>query len=109
MLAAYVSDEYYAALAGVKLEFRGPAGSWEVTESTPSGAVHVSLPPGEYEVCLVRQGYGSKRVRAKLDAAKPVQIRLLSERLLGYACPKWCRGGERVEFRVHSVEPYKLG
>ncbi len=23
--------------------------------------------------------------------------------------PKWCRGGERVEFRVHTVEPYKLG
>src|SRR5262249_38545827 len=34
---------------------------------------------------------------------------LLSDRLLGYAWPKWCRAGDSVEFRVHSVEPYKLG
>jgi N,N-dimethylformamidase len=29
--------------------------------------------------------------------------------LLGYAWPKWCRAGEVVEWRVHTVEPYKLG
>src|SRR5262249_20172769 len=40
---------------------------------------------------------------------RPYHFRLLSDRLLGYAWPKWCRGGESVQFRVHSVEPYKLG
>ena len=25
------------------------------------------------------------------------------------AWPKWCRGGDPVQFRVHAVEPYKLG
>jgi hypothetical protein len=68
-----------------------------------------SLRPGEYEVCLSKPGYGSKRVRVKVGAAGPVHFRLLSGRLLGYAWPKWCRGGEAVQFRVHTVEPYKLG
>ena len=38
----------------------------------------------------------------------PHQFRLLADGLLGYAWPKWVRGGEAGEFRVHSVEPYKL-
>jgi hypothetical protein len=107
MRAGYVSDEYYAALAGVKLEFAGS--QQQVAESTASGAVDIDLPPGTYEVCLSRSGFGSKRVTVALDAARPVQFRLLSDRLLGHAWPKWCRGGERVQFRVHAVEPYKLG
>ena len=41
--------------------------------------------------------------------AAPYQFRLLSDGLLGYAWPKWVRAGETSEFRVHSVEPYKLG
>ncbi len=109
MLVGYVSDEYYAALADVQLEFRGPNGVWTCTRSWPSGAVHADLPAGEYEVCLSRPGFGSKRVTAAVGAGRPMQFRLLSDRLLGYAWPKWCRGGDRVEFRVHSVEPYKLG
>jgi hypothetical protein len=32
----------------------------------------------------------------------------LSDRLLGYAWPKWVRAGERAEFRVHSTEAYKI-
>jgi hypothetical protein len=109
MLAGYVSDEYYAALADALLEFRGPDGSHTVVRSAPSGAVDVDLPPGSYEVCLSKPGFGSKRVQATLDPTNPVHLRLLSDRLLGYAWPKWCRGGDRVEFRVHTVEPYKLG
>src|SRR5262245_6028375 len=108
MLVGYVSDEYYAALPDVLLEFRGPSGNGICTRSWPSGAVHADLPPGECEVCLSRPGYGSKRVRATLGA-RPVPFRLLSDRLLGYAWPKWCRAGAAVEFRVHAVEPYKLG
>src|SRR6266542_2806259 len=82
MLVGYVSDESYAALADVAIEVRGAGGLWQIVRSWPSGAVHTDLPPGDYEVCLTRPGY---------------------------AWPKWCRGGGRVEFRVHAVEPYKLG
>ncbi len=109
MPVAYVSDEYYAALPDVLLECRAADGRAVVTRSAPSGAVYLDLPPGEHEVCLSKPGFGSKRVRAALDPARPVHFRLLSDRLLGYAWPKWCRGGEPVEFRVHAVEPYKLG
>jgi hypothetical protein len=108
MPAAYVSDEYYAALPDVLLEFRGPDGSRTVTRSSASGAVLLDLPPGDYEVCLAKSGFGSKRVRATLGSGKPVHFRLLSDRLLGYAWPKWCRAGDAVQFRVHAVEPYRL-
>jgi hypothetical protein len=106
MPVAYVSDESYAALADVLVEFRGGAAPL-VARSAPSGAVYADLPPGEYEVCLSKPGFGSKRVQASLGSA-PVHFRLLSDRLLGYAWPKWCRAGDPVQFRVHSVEPYKL-
>jgi hypothetical protein len=108
MLVGHVSDEYYAALCGVRLEFR-QRDRRMVTESTPSGAVEVDLPPADYEVCLSHPGYGSKRVRITADPARPIQFRLLSDGLLGHAWPKWCRGGDAVEFRVHAVTPYKLG
>src|SRR5947207_2967098 len=108
MLIGYVSDEYYAALPDVALEFHG-AGRQVLVHSWTSGAVHAELPAGEYEVCLSRSGYGSKRVRIQVAPERPIHFRMLSDRLLGYAWPKWCKAGDRVEFRVHSVEPYKLG
>ena len=109
MLIGFVSDEYYAALADVALEFQAPSGQRTACRSSASGAVEADLLPGEYEVCLAKPGFGSKRVRARVSRDRPVQFRLLSDRLLGYAWPKWCRGGDSVQFRVHSVEPYKLG
>src|SRR5262249_29904753 len=109
MLVGYVSDESYAALADAAIEFRGPGRLWPVVPAWRTGAVQAGLLPGEYEGCLTRPGYGSKRVRANLGTGGPIHFRLLSDRLLGYAWPKWCRGGDRVEFRVHAVEPYKLG
>jgi hypothetical protein len=109
MLLAYVSDEYYAALAGVAVESRGATMPPLVVRSAPSGAVYADLPPGSYEVCLSKRGYGSKRVQAAVGGPLPLQLRLLSDRLLGYAWPKWCRCGDRVQFRVHSTAPYKLG
>jgi N,N-dimethylformamidase len=109
MLVGYVSDEYYAALADVLLEFRGADGSRLVTRSSSSGAIVADLTPGDYEVCLSKPGFGSKRVKASIATSSPFHFRLLSDRLLGYAWPKWCRAGDRVEFRVHAVEPYKLG
>jgi N,N-dimethylformamidase len=108
MLIGYVSDEYYAALEGVVLEFRKDGQLAALLQSTPSGTVLGELPTGPYEVCLSRRGYGSKRVDVRIGSA-PIHFRLLADGLLGYAWPKWCRSGEPVEFRVHAVEPYKLG
>src|SRR5262245_42533306 len=108
MLIGYVSDEYYAALPDVLAEIR-PAGLDPVlTQSWPSGAIVADVPDGPCEVLLSRRGFGSKRVQVDLSAARPIQFRLLSDRLLGYAWPKWCRAGDMVEFRVHAVSPYKL-
>ena len=108
MLVGHVSDEYYAALADVLLEFRRCGIVPIVTRSSASGAIyHANLPPGPSEVCLSRAGFGAKRVTVEVRKT-PLCFRLLSDRLLGYAWPKWCRGGEAVQFRVHAVEPYKL-
>lgn len=109
MLVGYVSDEYYAALAETLVELRGADNRRLVAHSAPSGAVYADVPAGDYEVCLSKAGFGSKRVRVSLSPDRPIHFRLLSDRLLGYAWPKWCRGGDTVQFRVHSVEPYKLG
>ena len=43
-----------------------------------------------------------------MPTVPPHHFRLLSDGLLGYAWPKWVRAGEESEFRVHSVEAYKL-
>ena len=108
MLIGFVSDEYYAAIPDALLEFRTAGGNWLATRSTASGAVLADLPAGDYEIALACRGYGSKRVRLKLPTAKPHHFRLLSDKLLGYAWPKSCRASESVQFRVHSIEPYKL-
>lgn len=109
MLIGFVSDESYAALVDVALEFQATNGQRWTTRSTASGAVLLELPPDTYSVCLAKNGFGSKRVTLTLPCKQPYHFRLLADRLLGYAWPKWCRAGESVQFRVHSVEPYKLG
>lgn len=108
MLIGYVSDERYVALPDVLLEFENESGSFE-TRSRASGSVHIDLEPGLYKVTLAKPGYGSKSVQVKVGDGPPVQFRLLTDGLLGYAWPKWVQSGEKSEFRVHSVEPYKLG
>ena len=108
MLIGYVSDEDDLALAGVHVEFEGPhAGLAAVSRA--SGAIHADLAPGSYTVNLAHPGYGGKRVPLRAPEDLPRRFRLLSDRLLGYAWPKWARAGERSEFRVHSPEAYKLG
>ena len=42
------------------------------------------------------------------DPERPHDFRLLSDTLLGYVWPKWVKGGQEGEFRVHSVEQYHL-
>ncbi|MCS6850158.1 MAG: carboxypeptidase-like regulatory domain-containing protein [Gemmataceae bacterium] len=107
MLIGYVSDENYQALADVAVEFRGPTGLRCRVRSGASGSIDADLPPGPYEICLAHPGYGAKRTHADVGGP-PVHFRLLSDRLLGYAWPKWCRGGDVVQFRLHSVEPCKV-
>ena len=108
MLIGYVSDERYVALAEVAVELEQNGESVAVLRSTPRGALHGDLAPGRYRATLVKEGFGSKRVEIDLRPGRPHQFRLLADGLLGYAWPKWVKGGERAEFRVHSVEPYRL-
>lgn len=107
MLIGYVSDERYVALPEVELEFESPRGS-VAARSRATGSVHADLQPGDYKVTLCKSGFGSKSVRITVDGSRPYHFRLLRDSLLGYAWPKCVRAGEASEFRVHSVEPYKL-
>ena len=108
MLIGYVSDEKYSALADVMLEFSNDTGqSWEC-RSRASGAVHLELPKGNYRVAIQKQGYGAKISHLSWPLNTPHHFRMLSDSLLGYAWPKQVRSGEKSEFRVHSVEAYKL-
>ena len=109
MLVGYVSDEQFVALADVLLEFCRDGVSCAVVRSTPQGGVTCDLEPGDYEVTLVKPGYGSKRVALRVDEGqRPYHFRLLSDRLLGYVWPRWTRAGEACEFRVHAPRPYRL-
>ena len=107
MLIGYVSDERYVALPDVMLEFVRDGRSIE-SRSRATGAVFADLDEGPYEVTLFKQGYGAKRVQLDVRRGNMHHFRLLSDGLLGYVWPKWVKAGEEAEFRVHSVEPYKL-
>jgi hypothetical protein len=107
MLIGYVSDHRYVALPGVDVELIGPQGSIAAT-SRASGSVHADVPPGRYELVLARDGYGAKRITLDLPPRESYQFRLLPDGLLGYVWPKWVRGGDASEFRVHSDAAYKL-
>jgi hypothetical protein len=109
MLIGYVSDQRYVALPGVEIELIGAASGESISvRSRASGAVFADVPPGRHEIVLAKDGYGSKRVTLDLPLAEPHQFRLLKDDLLGYVWPKWVRGGEASEFRVHSDAAYKL-
>src|SRR5579872_7419452 len=107
MLVGFMSDERYVALPDVLVEFVRDEES-VVARSTPRGAVYADLAPGDYRATLAKPGFGSKTVSLQVAPGQPYAFRLLSDRLLGYVWPKWARFGERGEFRVHSVEPYRL-
>ena len=60
---------------------------------------------GEYRVTLRKTGFSPKRSSIKLPLqSEPRQFRLLSDGLIGYMWPKWCRAGEKSEFRVHAAD-----
>jgi N,N-dimethylformamidase len=108
VLVGYVSNERYEALDSVRLEFQQNGQTVAVVSSTPRGAVYADIAPGEYTVTLVKDGYGPKSVTMQAKEDTPYQFRLLSDKLYGYMWPKWVKSGQRSEFRVHSVEAYKL-
>ncbi|CAN5678374.1 hypothetical protein BH09CHL1_BH09CHL1_01860 [soil metagenome] len=107
MLVGYVSDERYVAIADVAVEIDRDGETIAVTRSTARGKILVDIEPGTYRVTLVKSGFGSKSSTVEIGS-EPHQFRLLSDCLLGYVWPKWVQSGERSEFRVHAVEPYRL-
>ena len=102
-----VSDERYVAIPDVLLEFRGRDNVIEA-RSSASGAIYADIPPGDYNVVLAKEGYGSKLVDMRVIEGEPYQFRMLSDSLCGYMGPRCVRSGEHSEFRVHSVEEYGL-
>ncbi len=109
MLIGYVSDEFFMAIPDVSVEFKHNGKLVTVVRTTPSGALHADIDPSlEYRVTLSRAGFGSKRVQFRIQPDRPYQFRLLSDKLTGYAWPKWVRSGEYGEPHVHSVEPFRL-
>jgi N,N-dimethylformamidase len=107
MLVGYVSDERYVALADVAIMLQNDS-DLVATRSLANGAVTADVRPGRYSVTLARDGFGSKRVEMTVDPTRPYQFRLLSDRLLGYAWPKWITADHEGEFRIHSTDAYKL-
>ena len=108
MLIGYVSDERFVALADVLLEFQQGGKITAIVRSTPRGAVHAELEPGDYDVTLVKDGFGSKRVTMTASNTAPYHFRLLSDCILGYVWPRAVKTGQSSEFRVHATEPYRL-
>jgi hypothetical protein len=107
MLIGYVSNERYVAIGDVLFEFRGPGGVISA-RSNISGAVYADAKPGDYEVVLGKDGYGSKIIQMQVKGDEAFHFRLLSDCLLGYMWPKCVKTGEQAEFRVHAVEEYEL-
>jgi hypothetical protein len=111
MLVGYVSDEQHVAIADAQVEFTrdGDDASGVEVRSSASGAVRADLRPGTYTVTLAKPGYTRKFVQLEVTAGMaPHRFRLLSDRLLGYAWPKWVRAGERFELRLHAQEPFRV-
>jgi hypothetical protein len=107
MLIGFVSDENYLALHGVAVEVLREGETIAVAHSTPRGAVVADVPPGSYRLVLAKDGFGPKHVDVEVGEGKPLQLRLLSERIYGYTWPKWSRSGERTELRVSSPRAYR--
>lgn len=107
MLVGYVSDENYVAVTDVAVEFLADGDVYEA-RSSATGALRADLPEGRYEVVLSHPGYTPKRTHAELRTGAPVQFRLMSDRLLGYAWPKWVTAGARSQVRVHSSGAYHV-
>ncbi len=104
---AYISDEMYLAIANADAEFQSMQdGTVTMLRSSPTGALYGDLPNGSYRVTLAKDGYGAKTVVVELGE-QPLQLRLLSNKLIGYAWPKWVRARRkgRVPHQRHRAIP----
>ncbi len=108
MIIGYVSDERYVAIGDVLLEIKSNGALVASVRSTASGAVYADIPAGKYRVALSRDGFGSKRVDVVIDDKQPYQFRLLSNNVTGFVWPKWVKAGDPGDWRVHSIEPFRL-
>lgn len=111
MLLGYVSDEAYVALADVAVAIisqSDPAEKAIGTHSLADGSIRAAIQPGTYEVVFNKPGFGPKRGLYSIEPSRPIQFRLLSDSLLGYAWPKWVTAGAPGEFRVHSTCAYQI-
>jgi len=108
MHVGYVSDEWYEALPGARVEFRRDGSRVAVAEAGPTGAVEAAVDPGEYEVTVAKAGYGSKRRTVRIEPGESHQFRLLSTDPLGYVWPQWVRAGEEATCYLHTPEEAKL-
>jgi hypothetical protein len=109
LLIGWVSDEFHAAIAGADVELE-QNGEWvAATRSTASGRMVADVPPGNYRLTIARDGFGAKRIAVRVGPNEsPIQVRLLSDRLMGFVWPRWVRGGGQAELRFHSIEPYRI-
>ena len=110
-LLAYVSDENYVALDGVRIgDFEPLDGAGVPSSHGPAARFGETCPMASYKVTLAKDGYGSKqgRVTCELGRAEPRQFRLLRRKLMGYMWPKWIRSGEYSEIKVSSPEQFQL-
>ncbi len=107
MLVGYVSDENYLALEGVAFEFENGRGAF-AARSRVTGAVHVEIDEGHYQVSLSKPNHTGKRVDIEVRADRTWQFRLLSDQLYGFMWPKWIRCSEVSEYCVHSTDAFRL-
>ncbi|MDW3214449.1 MAG: DUF6605 domain-containing protein [Ilumatobacteraceae bacterium] len=110
-IVAYVSDEMYVAIADAQVEFvdpEHPANTF-VARTGPSGAVSAPLTVGRWKVSLAAPGFGSKVSEITVTAdGEPSMLRLLSDRMYGYARPKSVCAGEQIELCLHAAEPFRI-
>lgn len=107
-LVGWVSDESYLALAGVRIEVDQDGEAVAQLRSSASGRFATDLPPGDYRLVFAHPGFGSKSVATTVPIAGPLQVRMLSDALVGFVWPRWVRSRERAELRFHAAEPYRL-
>jgi hypothetical protein len=109
MLIGFVADQRYLAIADVLVELRNTTLAEPLqVRSTARGEIYADVAPGQYEITLVKDGYGAKIVFAHIEAGAPILFRLLADDLLGYMWPLWTKAGETGEIRVHATEQYRL-
>lgn len=107
MLAGYVSDENFIAVVGAAVEFEDRNGTCYNGVSSATGALRLDIPPGDYRVTVACPGHGRKVTDVRVGDGPPAQIRLVRDRLLGYAWPKAVRSGQRAELRISSPHAYR--